>query len=683
MTKFYLEKKSNDNERLRDDATLNEEIGYLNGIENGYNCVNIKPKQGNGVIFNQNIIHEGCKIEGTNAKYVLKTDIIVKKNTFDDNIGEMFYISNEESKDYEKCLNYFKNAQKLEMNMKKVKANECYERSLSLRYQYPSKKYRNGNIRKKLCTSVSVVWMIIFDYVSEREIDFIIGLFPELYGAYKAYKLIYYKNNDIDSNENPILYPHINHGNCKYIPKVNGTFGAFNMFTFKNAEFLLNHEQQCLKVAAIYSLFLLSHRNDSAYYIAEYDSIKQTVKAIPMYQLLTDVFNDKASFAKYFKVKASNTEFKNNNEAYKYDITEDVGRFYNATDIAEYMKNMQDNNDDNMVFRSNDIPVRSKLLNDKQFKQVGNIKLDVKKDFDLSVDKTYMEMVHDSHNLGSNVFDGLNKLNIETSKFKDDGKPVNLKDYEYDLPDNLEDGVFDQFKGDIIRKYLNRFSIDYDDYIFQELFEYHYEKSTTKHPIKSFEEYFKCNISGNDSKTINNNYIKDMLSLDNNTFGCGLMRYIERKEDKYFFEACPFEINKVAYGIRYFNHLIFDFTKCELFIEEDYVMDNDDDTDVETDHHKWCIKHDDLIGAYLPLRHNEIKNRITSKHYIANIEPILNEYNIGFNHASCNCDFPRLNVNIKRYVGYSDIKHVHISYLHFESKNEIIMFTSYDGLSAL
>eukprot|EP01084_Bolivina_argentea_P197030 337708_1 len=42
--------------------TMREEIKVNGGIKNGYKCIKVLPKQCNGVIFSQDLIHEGCKM---------------------------------------------------------------------------------------------------------------------------------------------------------------------------------------------------------------------------------------------------------------------------------------------------------------------------------------------------------------------------------------------------------------------------------------------------------------------------------------------------------------------------------------------------------------------------------------------------------------------------------------------
>eukprot|EP01084_Bolivina_argentea_P006032 11413_1 len=114
-TNFYFEpditSDSKTNEKYVNDFSINEEIKYFGGI-NKFCKHTIIPKKGKAVIFSQNLIHEGCVLTKGKNKYILRTDIIVTKKE-KKNIG--FAISTAESDDYLKSLNYFREAQQLEL----------------------------------------------------------------------------------------------------------------------------------------------------------------------------------------------------------------------------------------------------------------------------------------------------------------------------------------------------------------------------------------------------------------------------------------------------------------------------------------------------------------------------------------------------------------------------------------
>eukprot|EP01084_Bolivina_argentea_P051971 95514_1 len=206
-TNFYFNKSEDENTQIiSSDCTIAEEIKYFGGIEKGFDCKIIEPQMGNAIIFSPDLIHEGCKISTPNKyKYILKTDIITKRY----NNLNGFAISLEESNDYERCLNYFTEAQRNELLGNKQKANELYERSLYIRYSYPTKLLQlqddemDNKPNIKLYINIDSIWLTIFEYSHIREMECISYLFPSLYNILTQWKLLYdhrHINNDININ---------------------------------------------------------------------------------------------------------------------------------------------------------------------------------------------------------------------------------------------------------------------------------------------------------------------------------------------------------------------------------------------------------------------------------------------------------------------------------------------------
>jgi len=139
-TKFYFPKilpKSNIK-----GLTIKEEIDAYNGLENGYECVTLKPKKGYAVLFTHNLLHEAIAPEianhlGLTERFVLRTDVLVKRK--EKLLG--FAVCPEEEEDYLACLNFFREAQQNELKdyhnygmfVNTMNTGEVYERSLSIR----------------------------------------------------------------------------------------------------------------------------------------------------------------------------------------------------------------------------------------------------------------------------------------------------------------------------------------------------------------------------------------------------------------------------------------------------------------------------------------------------------------------------------------------------------------------
>jgi hypothetical protein len=104
-TKFYFPKilpKSNIK-----GLTIKEEIDAYNGLENGYECVTLKPKKGYAVLFTHNLLPEAIAPEianhlGVTESFVLRTDVLVKRT--EKLLG--FAVCPEEKEDYLTCLNF-------------------------------------------------------------------------------------------------------------------------------------------------------------------------------------------------------------------------------------------------------------------------------------------------------------------------------------------------------------------------------------------------------------------------------------------------------------------------------------------------------------------------------------------------------------------------------------------------
>ncbi|KAJ3101245.1 hypothetical protein HDU97_001542 [Phlyctochytrium planicorne] len=118
---------------------IEEEIAARGGIADGFDAITIKPKKGKAVIFSHNVIHEAKSLKPSplsaiNPKrVVLRTDIMVKRV-----VGARgFVISEPETPDYQMALQFFREAQQMELEKNASRAGELYERCLSIRYCYP------------------------------------------------------------------------------------------------------------------------------------------------------------------------------------------------------------------------------------------------------------------------------------------------------------------------------------------------------------------------------------------------------------------------------------------------------------------------------------------------------------------------------------------------------------------
>ncbi|CAF4922101.1 unnamed protein product, partial [Rotaria sp. Silwood1] len=117
-TKFYFPKAAP--KFNTKGLTIEEEIQAYSGLENGYECVTIKPKKGYAVLFTHNLLHAAMAPHMENSlnvteRIVLRTDVLVQR------IGKPlgFAICPEEQEDYLACLNFFREAQQNELKLYK------------------------------------------------------------------------------------------------------------------------------------------------------------------------------------------------------------------------------------------------------------------------------------------------------------------------------------------------------------------------------------------------------------------------------------------------------------------------------------------------------------------------------------------------------------------------------------
>jgi hypothetical protein len=143
-TKFYFPKiPSKTNVK---GLTIKEEMEAYGGLENGYECVILKPKKGYAVIFTHNLLHEATTPDiqtslDTVERLILRTDVLVRRK--EKPLG--FAVCSDEKEDYLACLNFFREAQQNELKVyenlfrfvRTIEIGELYERSLSIRYCYP------------------------------------------------------------------------------------------------------------------------------------------------------------------------------------------------------------------------------------------------------------------------------------------------------------------------------------------------------------------------------------------------------------------------------------------------------------------------------------------------------------------------------------------------------------------
>ena len=298
-TKFYFPK---DTSICCKGLTMKEEFEMHGGLGNGYDVVTVKPKCGNAIIFNQNIIHESSPMIGRNDKFIIKTDVMLRRRN--EKCG--FTVSAEEKDDYLSCLNTFREAQQAELGAIGTAAG-LYEKCLSIRYHYPtnemiSMKDKYNSIDMLDSQESSQGYGQSYSSMSESVVTPFLLFPPEI-----LQYIMTYVTGEADLLSLALAYPTLlplkkGFDAEKMIPDIDYNEGIFSKFTFNNAEFAEVYIEECCRIAALYSVYLLGHNKDAKTYTVQYSQEKGEVVAIGLRQLLKDVFYEEESYGAIFKV---------------------------------------------------------------------------------------------------------------------------------------------------------------------------------------------------------------------------------------------------------------------------------------------------------------------------------------------------------------------------------------------
>ena len=331
------------------DYTISEEIRKINLDENFHKFV-FTPKKGSLLIISQPLLHSG-EFVTKGDKWIMKFDILTERsvckkgdidlesdhslfdrrclncsNSLLNDISDQSFKSRRfgcscqgfqldplEKSDYQNALLYFREAQSNELQKSKLKANNLYERCLSLRYSYPhsliyklENNIQNENDKegekdgKWFCKNYFeklpwFAWNLIFDYLGERGAKNFAEAFPNPIGFFqlewerlltsraqslnlqlisrdnqfeneekkkveneKKKKKKEKKKVEKDEREEIINNIEIEDEELlKMIPILLYTFGVISCFKFTDKNFFEENLEQCLKVAAVYSFTLL------------------------------------------------------------------------------------------------------------------------------------------------------------------------------------------------------------------------------------------------------------------------------------------------------------------------------------------------------------------------------------------------------------------------------------------
>ena len=305
-TCFYFPKNSLQNAK---GLTIKEEINLHDGLENGYKCVKIVPKVGHAVLSSQSILHEALPVSN-GTKYILKTDVVVKRSSKE--FG--FAVEEWEKKDYMNCLDYFRKAQQQELHENFDVASDLYEKALSIRYCYPRciNQVPEADIDTSGYTNCPPeVWLHIFKFLSGYDAQNLVYAYPELDVILAIWE-----------DTRRIAAPKLS--DVPYIPKIRFQKGVVTSFVFSDAQFFNENKEECCRVAAMYSFFLLGHLPQDDIYTVKYNPDTQEVCTVALETLLTDVFYGQRCYGSVYNVRQQDPNTRNP----KKDFEASVDRNY-------------------------------------------------------------------------------------------------------------------------------------------------------------------------------------------------------------------------------------------------------------------------------------------------------------------------------------------------------------------
>lgn len=289
---------------LMSGLTIDEEIKQNKNLD-GLVTTTIVPKLGSCLVFKNDILHEGTKIS-SGVKYILRTDLVFspeEENKVTKNKVTKNKMSIIEKTSFKSALTLYNEAQNQELLGNVRISSELYERSLSMR-RAASQQVNSltGNVKFKNAQEFfqnTDVSLLIFDFLSMLDIPPFgstcqLGkLLRNRHNALfwnRQVKKVEHKSPKKDSNQNVDKKLTCMEVSKLFIPHIEYRYGTAIHFQFPDQEFVSNNLQGCLRVLAVYTLFLFGHNANASTFIVHYDPVRKQAKRCSFEWLLTCAF---------------------------------------------------------------------------------------------------------------------------------------------------------------------------------------------------------------------------------------------------------------------------------------------------------------------------------------------------------------------------------------------------------
>eukprot|EP00112_Aurelia_sp_Birch-Aquarium-sp1_P015411 Seg3410.3 transcript_id=Seg3410.3/GoldUCD/mRNA.D3Y31 product="hypothetical protein" protein_id=Seg3410.3/GoldUCD/D3Y31 len=672
LTKFYFPKRSDEeiiSKGICKDKTVDEEIRNFGGLEEGYNSFTIKPSVGKAVIFSQNILHESTLLE-KKTKYILKTDVMV--NQQDKSYG--FVVSEDEKVDYLQCLNLFREAQSLELAREKEKAGDLYERALSIRYCYPmALNLKETSTQHKNIVSWNnyvlpgIVWYRIFDFLSGKDIESFIRAYPEFSMEQKVWEQRRFKRDERSFSENPL-----------YMPNIESQYGIYTKLRFKDTKFFFDNEEACIRVAAMYSFYLLGHKAEDQFYTVRYNPDTQEIYGVALKSLLRDVFLNRPCYGAIYSVMQQDPDSKNIAEDFEASVDRSYmtirhGAQFVGGAIGDEMKvrvHVNDVSEEDLAKVIEETSVEREQNEQQSFRSSYYVREDGRRVWKVRKDSEVDWSVY-SDQWDLQGFDSQTEREMIIEALKDslverlpDGIAYSQR-YEVwvrqsiaaDLMRTLRkygdqimaNGVFDH-----LREFTNILEDDGGDASAKELYmDETISICRTQPGVSAAVVFNRPSPTGDEEREAHCMcYYSDLT---------GRERPSSFRDD---LETCC-------------NHLVFDFATHQLVISKDERGPHLPITDPKEQN---CMFYK---CGYETFWATQLRDLIEVRNYIVGIAPILQD-GIGFNHASCECQIPEFVMDECKIVeSYPSLNHIHVLGGVDVESNEVVMWTVYGGIVAM
>ncbi|CAF2131296.1 unnamed protein product [Rotaria magnacalcarata] len=128
------------------------------------------------------------------------------------------------------------------------------------------------------------------------------------------------------------------------------------------------------------------------------------------------------------------------------------------------------------------------------------------------------------------------------------------------------------------------------------------------------------------------------------------------------------DLNEVKSLIHLYNHFIFDFDRHQLTVEH------------LPDEKPSCSRYDSILFKCIRTLQRSVPRENPILYYRINIEKLAKETK-GFNHASCQCGYPAVEIDQFLFLDYTYLSHVHLT--AGQNTDHAFVLIMYGGIAAL